>query len=296
MKTITLFLACASALQAQVLAPAMIVKSDGDADRVWIEAASAKTIRYRESPKSLNRKDAPLRTVSLQFFTPIEYSTALEFFENRNYKEAQPAFATAREKYKFTKDVPGNFSVLAGFYEMECARKLGNYEEMEALFGKFIPDTLLLETQKTQLELYPLYNAVRSQDWPRLNILCEEWVDRKVPGKLRAQIEYCYGLALEGLGQLENALIAFNKAFVADYAASEIITKKAALACFGIYNKHPDVALARKLHGTPDEDPNSQGALLLVEASALVDLWNSALGRGDKLPDEYKAFLKFKKS
>lgn len=295
MKSIILLLACAASLAGQELATALLGK-DGNADKVWIEAASDKTIRYRENPNSLNRIDVPIRSVSVMFFTPPEFADALEFFENRDYEKAQPAFTKARDKYKFVEDVPGNFSTLAGFYEIECARKLGNYEELEALMSKFKPAPLLLETQKTQIEVYPLYNAVRSEDWARLNILCEEWADRKVPGSIRAQLEYCHGLALEGLGRLEDALIAYNKAFVADYTASEILTKKAALACFRVYEKHPAVELARKLHGTPDENPNSTGALLLGEAAALVEMWNTALGRGDKLPDEYKAFLKYKKA
>lgn len=281
-------------LPAQTLAPAFMEK-DGDGSRIWVEAASEKTIRYRENPNNLNRIDVPLRQIGIKFFTPPEYTIAQDFFENRNYAEAQPAFAAAREKYAFTEDVPGNFSTLAGFYEIESARKLGKYEEMETLFDKFKPGPLLMETHKTQIELYPIYNAIRTEDWSRLKILSEEWSERKVPGGLRAQIEYAYGLALDGLGQLEDALIAFNKAMVADYAASEILARKAALACFAIYDKHPDIQLARKLHGTPDEDPNSSGALLLAEAAALVEMWNNALGRGEQLPDEYKAFTKYKK-
>ncbi|GHC42929.1 hypothetical protein [Roseibacillus persicicus] len=295
MKNIIFFLACAASLSGQDLAPALIGQ-DGNSDKVWIEAASEKTIRYRENPKSLNRIDVPVRNVSVMFFTPAEFADALELYENRDYEKAQPAFKKAREKYKFVEDVPGNFSTLSGFYEIECARKLGKYEEIETLMSKFKPAPLLLETQKTQIEVYPLYNAVRTEDWARLNILCEEWADRKVPGSIRAQLEYCHGLALDGLGRLEDALIAFNKAFVADYTASEVLTKKAALACFSVYEKHPEVELARKLHGTPDENPNSTGALLLGEAAALVEMWQTALGRGDKLPDEYKAFLKYKKA
>lgn len=295
MKTIILFLAAAAALPAQTLAPAYITK-EGKGARVWVEAASARTVRYREKANNLNRTDVPLRDISILFFTPPEYANALALYENRNYAEAQPAFATAREKYKFTEDVPGNFSTLANFYEIECARKLGKYEEIETLFAKFKPEPLLMETQKKQIELYPLYNAIRTEDWSRLNILCEEWADKKVPGGLRAQIEYAHGLALDGLGKLEDALIAHNKAMVADYAASDLLVKKAALACFAIYDKHPEVQLARKLHGTPDENPNSVGALLLTEAAALVEMWNTALGRGEALPDNYKSFLKFSKA
>lgn len=295
MKTIILSLAGAALLPAQTLAPAFL-EQEGRGSNIWIEAASEKTIRYREKQNNLNRIDVPLRKVSVLFYTPPEFSAALELFENRNYEEAKPAFVVAREKYKFTEDVPGNFSTLAGFYEIECARILGNYEEIETLFDKFKPGPLLMETHKTQIELYPLYGAIRSEDWSRLNILCEEWGEKYVPGGLRAQIEYAHGLALQGLAQPENALIAFNKAMVADYGASSRLVRKAALACFGIYDQHPEVQLARKLHGTPDENPNSAGALLLAEAASLVEMWNTALGRGEALPDEYKAFLKFRKS
>lgn len=288
--------ATATLLQAQTLIPAVITKN-GEASRIFIETSNEKTIRYRETEKTVNRNDVSTIGLSIFFFMPEDFSEAMELYENRNYAEAQKGFAKAREANKKTSDLKGNYSTLAGFYEIECARKLGLYEEMEKLFSRFNPGPLTLETQKTQIEAYPLYNAVRTEDWPRLEILCSEWDERKVPGSVRAQIEYCRGLALEGIGNRpEDALIAFNKAMVADYAASEILVKKSALACFRIYDTHEDVILARKLHGTPDENPNSFGALLLGEAAALVELWDSALGRGEALPAEYKAFAKFKKA
>lgn len=295
MKNIILFLACIATLPGQTLAPAQLTK-DGSTTRIWIEKSDAKKITYRENPKSVNRLVASTRDTSIFFFTPPEYSTALALYENRQYGEAKPAFAAAREKYKFTNQLQGNFSTLAGFYEIECTRKLGNYEEIETLFKTFKPGPLLLKTHQTQLEINPIYNAIRTEDWPRLNILCDEWSEKRVTGSIRAQLEYAHGLALKGLGKPEEALNALNKALVADYAASEILVRKAALACFAIYTEHPEVQLARKLHGTPDESPNSAGALLLSEAAALVEMWNTALGRGEALPDDYKAFLKFKKA
>ncbi|MBK1832567.1 hypothetical protein [Roseibacillus ishigakijimensis] len=296
MKAIIPLLAGAAALPAQTpLAEAALIQ-DGRADKVWIEAASERTIRYREKAESLNRTDVPTREVAVTFFTPAEFTTAIDLYQNRQYEEAKAAFATAREKYAFVEDVPGNYSTLAGFYEIECARKLGQYEEMETLFAKFQPEPLRDATHKLQIRLYPLYNALRTDDWSRLQGLCEEYDEREVPGGLRAQIEYCRGMALDGQGQLEDALIAFNKAFVADYTASEVLTRKAALACLAIYQKHPDVELARKLHGKPEEDPNSKGAGLLLEAAALAEMWNKALGRGEALPPEYQEFLKYKKA
>jgi hypothetical protein len=178
---------------------------------------------------------------------------------------------------------------------MECDRKLQNWASIEERLRNFIADPLRLEAHKTQLEIYPFYNALRSEDWSRLKILTEQWQDREVPGDIRAQIAYCHGLALEGLDQKMDALMAFNRAFVVDAAASEVISREAALGCFRIYNSLPEVAQARKLHGSPDENPNSTGAFLLGEAAALVDLWNTALGRGEKLPEEFQTFAKFKK-
>ena len=130
MKLLILFIASIAPLSAQTLAEAMIVKKDGDADKIWVEKASATDVRYRESEKSLNRKVVSLRTVSILFFAPAEYTTALDLFENRDYKGAQEAFKTAREKYKGTQDVPGNYSVLSGFYQMECARKPVSYTHL----------------------------------------------------------------------------------------------------------------------------------------------------------------------
>jgi hypothetical protein len=128
-----------------------------------------------------------------------------------------------------------------------------------------------------------------------LKILTGQWQDRTVPSHIRAQIAYCEGLALEGLDENMEALMAFNRTFVADAAASEVLSREAALGCFRIYNSLPEVERARELHGTPDENPNSAGAFLLGEAAALVDLWDTALGRGAKLPEEFRTFAKFKK-
>ncbi|MDP0491227.1 MAG: hypothetical protein Q7Q71_09290 [Verrucomicrobiota bacterium JB023] len=298
MKTSLLSLLIAAPLAAQNIPPlaeAFITDENGSS-KVWIEAASERTIRHRDQPRSLNRTDSALSRTNVFFFIPAEYEKAMRTFKSQNYEQARTEFAAAKEKYAFVDDVPGNYSTLSGFYEMECARILGDYDGLESLFAKFQPEPLLHQVHITQTELYSLYPAVKSEDWGRLAILCGNWEEKELPGSLRAQVEYCHGLALEGLGRLEDALIAFNKAFVADYTASEVITKKSALACFRIYSKHPEVELARSLHGTPDENPNSSGALLLTEAAALTDLWDKALGSGEKLPADYRAFAKYKKS
>ncbi|MDB4382205.1 hypothetical protein N9Z40_04890, partial [Akkermansiaceae bacterium] len=122
-----------------------------------------------------------------------------------------------------------------------------------------------------------------------------EWEERKLAGDLRAQVSYCTGLALEGVDKPLKALNAYNGAFVADFAASEVITRKAGLACLRILKTHEDVVLAMKLFGTDDFEENSNGAFLIKEGIALIKLWDKSLGGGEPLPAEYKVFLKYDK-
>lgn len=282
-------------LKAQTLAPAALI-DDGEAKNVWIQAANERTIRYLEDPRSVNRTDVRASSVTAFIYTPPEFEAALTDFENRDYKKALEGFTAAREKYKFTDAIPGNFSTLAGYYELECDRHLQDWKSLQERLKKFIAEPLELEAHKTQVAIYPLYEAVSAQDWSRLLTLCAEWDGKLVPASVRAQIGYCSGLAYEGLQRWDEALMAFNVAFVADYTASEVITREAALGCFRVYNEMPEVILAKKLHGTPDENPNLPGAFLLTEAAALVELWETALGRGAALPAEFKAFSKYKKA
>lgn len=282
-------------LLAQTLAPAVLIE-DGEAKQIWIQAANERTIRYLDDPRAVNRIDVRANSVTAFIYTPPEFEAALTDFENREYQKALEGFTATKEKYAFTDDLPGNFSTLSGFYELECDRHLQNWESLEARLAKFISGPLELEAHKTQVEIYTLYEALRSKDWPRLLNLCAEWDGRVTPASIRAQIGYCRGVALENLERWDEALMAYNIAFVADYTASEVITREAALGCFRIYTAMPEVILARKLHGTPDENPNAAGAFLLAEAAALVDLWEGALGRGAPLPTDFKAFAKYKKS
>ena len=295
MKRFSILLALAassSLLSAQDLIPAILIK-DGIGDRVFIETANKKTIRYRATETTVNKTDVSAIGLSVFFFTPPEFENALASYENRNYEQALGQFAAVREKYKKVVTLKGNYSTLAGFYEIECARKLGKYKDIETLFSKFKPEPLVLEAHKTQLKFNSLYNAVLEEDWERLNSLCNQWEEREIFGSLRAQLEYCRGLAQEGLGELKESLLSFNRALIADYGSSEVVVRNAALSCFRVYEQLPEVVEARKLHGTPDESPNSPGAQLLTEASALVGLWDSALSRGAELPAEYREFSKY---
>lgn len=286
MKHLLLSLSLATSLLAQEtpLAEAYLINRDGGGNRVWIEKANKQTIQYRENPQSLAKKQTKASSVTAFFPKSQAFKVAERAFQNGNFKRAKELFSKLAADLKFVDDIPGNLATLAAYYELECARELGDYQGIEALLDKFQPAPLLNETHKTQLQLYPLYNAVRTKDWERLSILCKEWDNKELPPTLAIQVSYCKGLALKGQGKHMQALFTLNDALVGDYGRSRNLVKKAIIACLEIYESLPQVKRALKLAGTEDAQPNSQGAKLLSEARGLISLWNKGLGNGQKLP------------
>jgi hypothetical protein len=234
--------------------------------------------------------------VSVLFYEPELFKEAKNLFENRDYTAAKGKFRECAEAFSKVEEIPGNYGTLAGFYALECARILGELEELAQMLDSYRgQQALVRESHKNQFEVYSAWDAVRTKSWSRLDGLTIEMLARKGwTGTQLAQIYYCRGLALEGVGKPVGALNAFNGAFTADFTASSQITKNAALACLRILKGHEEVQLAMQLFGTEDEDPNSTGYGLLQEAVALCELWTKALGGGQALPAEYKDFLKFK--
>ena len=114
-----------------------------------------------------------------------------------------------------------------------------------------------------------------------------------MPGYQRAQVGYCLGLALEGQSRGIPAINAYNIAMTADTGASEELTREAALGALRLYRADEAVKLAISLHGTPDEKPESSGALRLAEAASLASLFELTLGDGQPLPAEFKELLQY---
>lgn len=288
-----LLLALSGALHAAD-AYAILVKED-EAEKVYIDAASATNIQYKTRPESIDfLRVARGALVSVFFYEPPLFKEAIHLYKNRDYPAAQAKFAECREAYKKIDDLPGNYSTLAGFYEIQCARKLGDLEGMAQLMDNFRPGALVREEHKNQMEVLTLWDAVRTKSWRRIiGDTPDMLAQNKWTGTQRAQIYYCLGLAYEGSEEPILALNAFNGAFTADYLASEELATKAALNCLRIIKGHEEVQLAMKLFGTEDEDKNTTGYLLLQEGVALCKLWDKALGAGKALPPELKALSKF---
>ena len=272
--------------------------TDDDSFGAWIVTADRRKLRYTETENSTSYEDKLISAVNVYFLEPSAFSEAMALYRSRSYKEAHAQFGMCKDLYKKFQTVPGNYSTLAAFYQMECTRKQEDLAILDAEMEVFLADQLLHRSQKIQLEINSVFwDAVRTKAWNRIVSIGQDpkWSERKLSGGQRAQVSYCMALAYEGTKQPTKALNSYNGAFVADFSASEVITRKSALSCLRILKSHEDVLLAMKLFGTEEYSENSNGAFLIREGIALVKLWDKSLGGGAKLPDEYKIFLKYDK-
>ncbi|MGB6223720.1 hypothetical protein [Haloferula sp.] len=303
MKTIfpTLLIAavCASssAMAQRFQQEAMLIFDDNKFETVWIADANKAKFLYYSTINGVDQNTMLIsKPVSIWLMEPPEYTEAVELFQARKYEEARTKFAAVRDAYIKLRTLPDNHSALAAVYEMECLRKLGKLDELAKAQEAFVPDdrnSLTREYQLRQLELYVLWDAVRTKDWARLELLCNEWLDSRMPGYQRAQVGYCLGLALEGQQRTIDAINAYNIAMTADTASSEVIARQAAENALRLYAADPAVQQAIRLWGTPDEEPDSLGSLRLTEAASLAALYQLTLGGGKALPEESKALLKY---
>jgi tetratricopeptide (TPR) repeat protein len=285
----------AQAQQAQFQTPALLIEKDGAFKKVWLVAATKTSIRYRETEVSVDTADGKVSDFSaIYLYEPREYSQAMDLYQARKYTEAKEKFAAIKERYKPLMPMENSHAALAAFYEMECMRKLGDLEGLAAALQKFMREPLTRETHLRQIELYVLWDAVRTKSWDRLDILGKEHANSRLPGDQRAQVAYCHGLALEGLNRPEDALFAYSTAMTADAGASEEIVRQATLRVLAIHKANPEVQNAIKVWGTSDENKNSKGYSDLLEAAGVAELFELSLGAGTPLPADYKTFLKYK--
>jgi tetratricopeptide (TPR) repeat protein len=278
-----------------VAAEAELIEADGTSKSAWIISATQTQIRYLATKLDTDPRDMMISKVkSIYIMEPKEFTKAVDLFQARKYAEAKGMFGALKERYKFMQAMPGNYSALSAYYELECLRKLGDLEGLAAGLQKFIKDPLLRPNHLKQIEAYVFWDAVRTKGWQRVDLMAKEWAAERVPNFIRAQIGYCHGLALEALDKPFAALNAYNTAITADSGASEEITRQAALNILRIHKADPDVQLAIKLWGDPDENKNSSGRFRLLEASAVAHIYEKFMSGGTPLPSEFQGFLKYK--
>ncbi|HEX7260902.1 MAG TPA: tetratricopeptide repeat protein [Luteolibacter sp.] len=220
-----------------------------------------------------------------------EFAVAIDFYQGRKYREAKAMFGEIQHRLKATKSPDRDASTLAAFYEMECLRKLGDLDGLAAALRAFPKEPSFGGHRLRQLEINTLWDAVRTKSWERVESLANARLQERLPGDQRAQVAYCFGLALENLGRPLEALNAFHLAMTADAGASEEIARHSALHVLGIHHADPEVRAIISPLGI-GENQNSPGVSRLKEAAAMAELFEFTLGAGMPLPAEFMEFLK----
>jgi len=257
--------------------------------------ANTTQIEYREPVDSETTAVNLIKDFELIFFMePAEYIAAMDLYEAGKYEDAKAQFKKYKDQTKAVANLPGNYHVLAAFQELECLRQLGDLKSLTEALATFPKAQLTREFQLRQLELYVLWDAVKSESWDRVLLVATEREKQKMPDSQLVQVYYCKGLALEKLNRQDEAIEAYNLAMTADAATSEGLASKSALAVLGLYHKNPAVQEAITLWGTEDEKKGSPGYNKLLEAAALARLYHGYFAHIKEMPSEYKKLMDFK--
>ena len=302
----TLIILCNEPILA-ALTPARLLYNDGTHDDVLVISYSAGTATYRSSANSLNilRVSKP-KLESVYFYKPQVFSEAMSLYYARNYAEAKVKFAECEVTFKSLDSLPDNYASLAGFYKMECSRRMFDLEALSSELEQYRKKGLTRENHLQQLEIYTFWEAVRLKDWERLDRLALSWQGRKLPAGLRVQIEYCHALALDKLAQPKNdqeeqdpelaskALGAYSRAMCANAASSIEIVLEATNNAMRLYANDKGVQRAMSLWKTVDENTSSPGYRRLIEANSLVKYYQQVgFDQMKPLASEYKKFLEY---
>jgi tetratricopeptide (TPR) repeat protein len=282
-----------SAKESAFDAPALLVSENGASREIRLLSANRETFLYQEKGSDGRTIEARMpQDGTLYLFEPREFAEAMDLYQARRYKDARSAFIRVKERFKPVGLLENSPAALAAYYEMECLRKTGDLEGLAAALQLFTRYTLTRETMLSQIELYVLWDAVRTKSWERLETLATERQAGRLPEDRRAQVAMCHGLALEGLKRPQDALTAYQIALTADSGTSEEIARQATLRILAIHHADAEVMQALKRWGKADEDKSSKAFSNLNEATAVASMFEMSLGAGTALPDEFKVFLK----
>jgi hypothetical protein len=286
-------LACTAACAQRFQTEAFLIEKNHPPVRILLLEATRSSIFYQipDSPGQIIQRERST-DISVFLCEPPEYAEALDLYQARKYIEAKSRFSAIRQSYLPVQALQDNFSTLAAFYEMECLRKLGDLEGLAAALQKFNKTPLTRENQLRQLDLYVLWDALRTGSWERLESLAAERLNERLPGEERAQVAYCRAMALEGLNRPAEALLYHQVTLTAGAGAAEVIAGKSALRILAIHQKDPEVIAALKARETPSSPPSPTGLAKLAEATAVAKWLVNPPRSGIPLPTEFQHFLK----
>jgi tetratricopeptide (TPR) repeat protein len=217
-----------------------------------------------------------------------EFVSALDLYQGRKYREAQAVFAKIKVAGAGQSD--GDY---AGFYEIECLRRVGDWEGLARSLEAFVARDGLGSQERDQLEIDRLWLLAHAKAWGRLVGLIATYRSRPVVDQQRAQIAYLEGMTLRNLGRPSEALNAYHTAMIADAGASEELARQAALQVMELHLASPEVQQATDQEGDLAQNRTSVTYSRLREAAAVAEWFRKSPGAGTPLPDPFQKLLKY---
>ncbi|MDB6076787.1 MAG: hypothetical protein JWO82_534 [Akkermansiaceae bacterium] len=273
---------------------AYLAPQDGGSLHVKLTGGDRTTLRYEEiSTPGVGREIASAGLRSVALVEPPGFQEAMALYGSRHYRAAREKFATVQKAYQDFSFLPDNPATLAGFQIMECLRQEGDLEELAKAAAGFDKSKLSREYQQRQFDLYAMWDDVRNQSWDRVEPVCRERLEERLPGDQRSQVAYGLGLALEAKGKAGEALASYHEAMAAATGAPDATTRQAALHAMRLHRKQPEVAAALAQQGAlKSKEAGSTGSgPEMRELLALARAYASHFGAGESLPDDLKDLL-----
>lgn len=277
-------------------APAKLIIDDTDFEDVFLVAASDTKVRFQRSEFGQSTEDMEREFIqSIYFIEPDEFAAAKRTFDLGDYETALKQMQAVKREYRTLNNLPGNYSSLAGFYEMECLRNLGRLTELKEARLNFDPTGLTRQYQREQIDLYRLWEQMADESWRSLaNTAPDLALSTRVSG-LRAQYGYLGGMGMMNASQPIKALNSFAIAMTADGGASKKIARESAIQSLEILLADESTTFAREQEaaGAEDYNPQSVGALRNVQAGAVITVYENSFGIGYPLPEKFEVFRKY---
>lgn len=278
------------------VAKARLIIDDIDFEDVFLVAASDTKIRFQRTEFGASTEDMLREDVqTIFFFEPDLFTTAKRTYDLGNYEQALGEFRTCKKEFERLNNIPGNYSSLAGFYEMECLRRLGRYPELKDARLNFNPEGLRRQTMRDQIELYRMWEQLGDESWRALASSGSERIFVTRNPSHRVQVAYCTGVAQVNMLQPLLALDSFAVAMTADGGASADLARESAIQSLDIYLKDEVTTLAREQEtsGSDDFNPAGVGALRLAQAGSIITVFENSFGIGHTLPERFEVFRRY---
>lgn len=215
-----------------------------------------------------------------------ELAVAMDLYQDRNYQQAKVAFSKIKVSSSGQPE-----GAQAAFYEIECLRRVGDFEGMATALAAFASPHELGAWQQRQLAVNQLWTVAQRNDWVNLLRQAEGYRYLRLLGGQRVQVGYLQGLALQNLGRITEALNAYCTAITADAGASEELVREAAIKVMELHLADSEVQLAISQWGSAAQNQASIGYHRLREAAGLAFLFETTFGAGTSLPDPLKKLL-----